>query len=180
MRFSVYLRRFGKLHRLYRFHRAPSGLYMFSASQGSYESWHEDGKWWSRFRGAKTQKRRRQPLQTFKGAESAYNSTVMLLAPTPEDKDDLPINLKADDIVLEIPGVVGTEVILSATPLMLPALPSRPASVIVSRDDIFPVVTIEAWQMPDRMFPMPRFKPPVWVEGENLFFGDTGRIQSAT
>jgi len=177
MRFSIYLRRFGKLHRLYKFHRSTKGLYSFSRSADSYDSWHNDGNSWSRFRGAKTIKKKRQPLARFEGSETLYNSITMLLAPMPDDIEETAHQPRADDIVLDIPGIVATEVILSAAPLTLFPIPSRPDSMVHVKVDMFPIFTLEAWQMPDRQFPVSRFKSSInWVEGQNLFFNHVGRI----
>ncbi len=101
----------------------------------------------------------------------------MLLAPMSDDIDETSHQHRADDIVLEVPGIVGTEVILSAVPLTLLPMPSRLGSIIHVKAGMFPIITLEAWQMPDRAFPVSRFKPSTnWVVGNNLFFDDVGRI----
>ena len=62
LRFNIYLRRFGKLAKLYKFHRNASGLYVWSRQSKDYISYHEDGRYWIRRLGNKTVKKIRRWL----------------------------------------------------------------------------------------------------------------------
>ena len=177
MRFSVYLRRFGKLIKLYKLHRSASGLYMWSHQSSDYVSYHDDGRYWIRSRGRRTVKKLRQPLNGFRGEETLSQSVNMFYAPSPQHEDEGRVPVGPDDIVLELNQTLVVEIILSAGVLNLPPDPQRPNSVVHVRDSVAPVITVEAFSMVGNVFPSQRFPSVVnWVEGENVFFDHDGRI----
>jgi hypothetical protein len=177
MRFSVYLRRFGKLIKLYKLHRSASGLYMWSHQSSDYVSYHDDGRYWIRSRGERTLKKLRQPLSGFTGAETLSQSVNTFYAPSPQHEDEGRTLVRPDDIVLELDGTVVVEVILSAEVLNLPLDSQRPNSVVHVRGFSCPVITVEAFSMVGNEFPSQRFPSVMkWVEGENVFFDHRGKI----
>jgi hypothetical protein len=177
MRLSIYLRRFGTLIKLYRLHRSPAGLYVWSLQSPDYISWHEDGRYWIRFRGRKTVKKLRQPLRDFKGAETLSLSVNTFLAARPFDKAEGQVQLRPEEIVLALDGCFAVEVMLSESPLSLSSRPERLNAVVHARDTVHPIITVEAFPLSNNVFPSERFPPAIQrIEGENFFVDHSGRI----
>jgi len=127
--------------------------------------------------GRKTVKKIRQPLLSFKGAETLSVSVNTVLAPMPDDRDEGQVHVMPEDIVLDLQGNFAIEVILSAERLELLPLPQRLNSVVYIKDSVSPVIIIEAFPMSDNVFPVDRFRPQlIWVEGHNFFLNHDGRI----
>jgi hypothetical protein len=156
VRFSVYLRRFGKLIKLYKLHRNDQGFYIWSFKSKDYISYHEDGKYWTSIAGRKTVKQIHQRLSIFKGTETPSVSVTSILAPMPDDKDESLLHIKAENIVLDLAGNFCVEIILSAEKIDLPYLPERSTSVVHSKDGRFPAIIIEAFLIADSVFPNAR------------------------
>src|ERR1700746_1725623 len=128
MKFKIYLRRFGKLIKLYKLHITNEGLYIISSKSlgsGDHISYHEDGKFWAKFLGRRTIKKLRQPLSLFTGSESLLSAFWTVLGPLADDLNEAEVNLKPEDIVLELEGSFGIEISLSETKVELPELPDR-------------------------------------------------------
>ena len=177
MRFNVYLPRFGKLIKLYKIHRGGRGLYIWSHRSRDYISYHEDGKYWMRFRGKKTVKKIRQPLSAFNGAETISVAVTTILAPGPYDEDESVVRVMPEDIVIDFAGNFGVEIILSAERIDLPQLPQRPNRIVHIKDSQVPVIIIEAFEILDNVFPFERYRSDTqWVEGRNFFVNHEGRI----
>jgi hypothetical protein len=177
MRFRIYLRRFGKLIKLYKLHRNRAGLYIFSFRNKDYVSYHEDGKYWIRSQGTRFVKKLRQPLSSFKGAETLFTSLVTILAPMPDDLNEAEGLIKVEDIVLELEGNFCVEIILSESRVELPELPARLNRAVFFKENWGPLLTIEAFQMEGNAFPIERYPSRIeWVEGKNYFIDHTGRI----
>jgi hypothetical protein len=177
LRFNIYLRRFGKLAKLYKVHRNASGLYLWSRQSNDYISYHEDRRYWIRFLGNKTVKKLRQRLSDSRGEETLSVSYNMVVAPMPQDKDEGLVRILPEDIVLDMNGHFAVEIILSAGRLNLLPDPQRPDSLVYVRDSISPVIIVEAFQVRDNVLSFERFRSNVnWFEGDNFFVDHQGRI----
>jgi hypothetical protein len=177
MKFRIYLRRFGKLIKLYKLHRTNAGLYIFSFRSKDYVSYHEDGKYWIRSQGRIFVKKIRQPLSSFKGMETLQGCVGTILEPMPWDRDENSQHLQSDDIVINLDGDIGLEIIISETAITLPTLPERLNSITYIKECRPPFLIKEAFQIASNMLQPSRFpSDEKWVEGENFFFDHTGRI----
>lgn len=177
MRFSIYLRRFGKLIKLYRLHRSPTGLYIWASQSSNYTSWHEDGRYWIRSRGRRHVKKLQQPLIGFKGTESLCLSTQMITGPWLRDKADGQVKVRPEDIVFEIDGHFAIEIILSEDPPILAPLLERASSIVFVRDTVRPIITVEVFPITSGVLPPMRFPSATqWIEGINFFVDHRGKI----
>jgi len=177
MKFRIYLWRFGKLIKLYKLHRTNTGLYIFSFRSKDYVSYHEDGKYWIRSQGRKVVKKIRQPLSSFKGMETLERSIGTILGPMPWDRDENPQHLQPEDIVIDLDGIIGIEIIISDNAITLPTLPERLNSITYIKQCRPPFLIIEVFQIASNMLQPSRFpSDEKWVEGENFFFDHIGRI----
>ncbi len=103
-------------------------------------------------------------------------SWTSVFAPMPDDRDELEINLKVEDIILDFAGNFCIEIILSASQLELPKLPERLNSLVFVKN-WKPYITIEAFEVLDNIFPSYRYPTKVdWVEGTNYFVNHIGKI----
>ena len=139
---------------------------------------HVVGRSWDRFSGAIATKKTRQPLSSFRGAETLAVMVVSLLNMTEEDQEDRPGILRSEDVVFAFDGPFAMEIILSDSPLVLSASPSRLNCVVHERATCIPIVTLEGFQLATMEFPTDRFPPTrQYEEGRNLFFGNAGRLE---
>lgn len=181
MTVRIYLRRFGRVVRLYKLKRTKKGIYLFAGTAPrpkTYISYHDDGHWWSRFEGVKNLKMLRAPLSSFKGQETLSISVRSIYATMPWDLDEASQLGRSDDIVLDLDGRVGLEIALTDdSSLTLPALPGRSDSTIFVKEWTPPFLLVEGFKLEGNMFPIPRFPSlTARIEGENVFFDDTRRI----
>ena len=177
IKFRIYLRRFGRLVKLFKLQRSKSGIYIFSGKSANYISYHEDGRYWIRFGNSKPVKKLRQPLSSFKGQETLYVTCITILEPMPWDRDENSQRLQSEDIVLDLDGNFGLEVAISDNAITLPTLPERLNSITYIKQCRPPFLVIEAFQLSSNMLPPPRFPSgEKSVEGVNLFFDHTGKI----
>ena len=176
MKSRIYLRRFGKLIKLYKLHRNAQGLYTFSGRSGNYETYHEDGRSWVRAGvGAKLVKYIKQPLSSFSGTETLSLQNCHITGPSPRGRDESKISVRPEDIVIDLPGDFRVEIILSGSRIQLAALPERLNSSVYIKD-WNPFLVVEVFQTTDNTF-RSRFPPTrEYVEGINVFFEDSGRI----
>jgi hypothetical protein len=176
MKFRIYLRRFGRLIRVYKFHRNANGLYMFSfMGSDNYVTYHQDGKYWIRARGAKLVKKLRQPLGSFRGRETLALSAATFLAAPPHSVEDRPSVLRPSDMVIDLSGPFCVEIILSEDDAALPPLSDRLNSTSYVRNGS-PFILVEVFQSVSNVFPWNRYPGPKWVQGVNFFPEDHGRI----
>jgi hypothetical protein len=177
MESRIYLRRFGKLIKLYKVSRTANGLYIFSGHSDNYVTYHEDGKYWVRAgAGAKVAKYIRQPLSSFSGTESLSLSNIWVAAPAERDLDESKVPVKSEDIVIDLKGIFRIELMLSASAIQLPALPERLNSRVYVKD-WSPFLMIEVFQTAENAVFSSRFPSPrEYVEGENFFVNHPGRI----
>jgi hypothetical protein len=177
MKFRIYLRRFGKLIKLYKLHRNNKGLYIFSSRNKGYVSYHEDGKYWIREKERKLIKKIRQSLSSFKGVETLENSVWTILGPMSWDRDENPQHLLSEDIVIDLDGIIGIEIIISDNAITLPTLPERINSITYIKQCRPPFLIIETYQLTSNILQPSRFpSDEKWVEGKNFFYNHTGRI----
>lgn len=179
MEFRIYLRRFGKLIKLYKFDRTKAGLYIISSpSTGDdYDTYHEDGNYWHRYRGRKMIKKRRQPLSSFAGTETLFSAAFSVMAPTSDALEANDVNLKEEDIIIEREGAFGLEVIMAEKKIQLIDLPDRPNNTVYFKELFQPIIIVEVYNMADNVIRTPRFSPDRnWVDGQDFFYDHDGRI----
>jgi hypothetical protein len=176
MRFRIYLRRFGKLIKLYELKRTSAGLYIFNGHSPNYVTYHDDGKYWIRMAGKKLSKYTRQPLTSFHGAETLSTSMSSVWGSTDLDLDETQVTVRPGDIVIDRDGSFCIELMLSADPIELPETPERMNRAVYAKDDWRPRVIVEVFDPADHA-PTSRFPPrQEWVEGTNFFYDHSGRI----
>lgn len=176
MKFKIYLRRFGKLIAIEKLSRTSGGLYFVSPNSRDYISYHEDGKYWIRSQGTRFVKKIRQPLSTFTGSETLSMGMISVIGPMPDDRDEADVLLRTEDIVIDFAGTFYIEIILSESAIRLPELPERMDSRVFVKISK-PVITVEAFQLPNNVFPADRYPPATqWVEGTNFFVGHRGKV----
>jgi hypothetical protein len=170
VKFRIYLRRFGKLIRTVSSIAVQVGLYVLRDGRGysgSYDTYHEDGKFWSRVGGIKAVKYIRQPLSSFVGVETLSSGVLTVWGPMPNDRDESEVTVKPGDIVIDLEGRVGLEVILSSSVhVPLPDLPERRNSTAYVEQDWYPVLIVEVFEPLGNSFPVGRYpRREPWVEG---------------
>ncbi|NUN11781.1 hypothetical protein HUU53_04005 [Candidatus Micrarchaeota archaeon] len=113
MKFNIYLKKFGKMIRLYRIERKKSGLYVIPGGVfgKSYISYHEDGKSWNRLQGKIITKFKGTPLSQIIDEVTILNGPHSINAPFPWDKDEADVKISPEDIVIEKSGVFFIEVV---------------------------------------------------------------------
>jgi hypothetical protein len=176
VRFKIYLRRFGKLIPIEKLSRTSGGLYFVSPRSRDYISYHEDGKYWIRSQGKLFVKKIRQPLSTFMGTETLSKGMISVFGPMPDDRDEVDVLLRKEDIVIDFAGTFYIEIILSESAIRLPDLPERINSRVFVKNSK-PVITVEAFQLTSNVFPADRYPPAThWIEGTNFFINHRGKI----
>ena len=112
---------------LYRLVRTPNGLFvvgtMPKAGAGQHLSYHEDGVCFDHSGGQRTRGRRR-PLTGYTGEGSLVLTHLMLYQVEASEVMNLD-QVRAGDILIDRPGDIGIEIILSDALEELPARPDR-------------------------------------------------------
>jgi hypothetical protein len=182
--FRIYLRRDGRILRLFKISRTSHGLYtMFAPHAGmpnyrpDHRTYHEDGKCFDRLGGRIIDRKQKQPLAGFTGAETQLMAVHMFLTITPEDLQDEPGVAKPKDIVLDLRCPFAVEMIISEQPLQLAEIPTRLNRVVRDYTSVRPIITIEAFEMADNIMPSDRYPPLQQYElGKNWLSGEGGRL----
>ena len=177
MHFKISLKRFSKLIFLLKVSRTKGGLYLIWAGPDeSHVSYHEDGKYWVRSRGAKVIKKLRQPLSSFVGAETLSSGVYSHFGPMPDDRDESATAIRSNDVVIDYPATFGMEIILTDAAIHLPEVAGRKNSRVFVMESR-PLIIVEAFEFQDRPFLSDRFPPSTtWIEGSNFFVNHQGRI----
>lgn len=176
MKFTIYLRRFGKLIPLEKLSRTSRGLYFVSPKSRDYVSYHEDGKYWVRSQGKHFVKKIRQPLSTFAGIETLSMGRISVFGPMPGDRDEADVFLRKEDLVIDFAGSFCIEIILSESVVPLPELPER-LNTRVFVKNWKPVIIVEAFELAGDAFSADRYPTSTeWIEGTNFFINHTGKI----
>ncbi len=166
MKFSVYTLKNVRLVPLYRINRTPAGLYFNNVSGGgpSYTTYHEDGAYWGRVGHAKAVKKRREPLSSLIGPYTLSTMTGTILAPRPGDRKAADVQLRAEDIVVDLPNPFGAEIIISAQEVTLEPLPDRVDSQVFVKSNLTPIIlTFEFFGNPTNTLQVGRFpSPPIY------------------
>ncbi len=165
MKFAVYTRRNDRLVRLYQINRTPAGLYFNNVSGGSpsYITYHEDGAYWTRLGRTKGVKKRREPLASLTGPYTLSTMTGTIIAPMPTDRRVADVQLRTEDIVVDLPNPFGAEVIISPREVNLDPLPERVDSQVFVKRNLAPVLTFEFFGNPTNTLQVGRFpSPPVY------------------
>jgi hypothetical protein len=180
MEFRIYLRKFGKLLRLYKLSRTTRGFYFFYGSKGEndYVTYHEDGKYWiRRYDGQKAVKRLRQPLSSFSGTVTLVCSFITVNGPTVDALEENEVLLRQEDIIVEREGSFGIEVILTENHIQLPNLLERPNSFVYVKGQFQPIIIVEVYDLVGNIIQPPRYASEFeWVDGENSFYNHHGHI----
>ena len=192
LKFSIYRRMDGRLQELFKISRTPTGLYFNPVHDPMKAtmradgpvlppySWtyHEDGKSWDkrgRTHGA-LRKTLETPLSSFSGSR-----TITTLCSTGGGgwihPRETAVEVLPADIVLDRGSPFGLEIILSDTVVNLDPQSDRLNPTVYVKDEVFPVIIVEVFDLALPTFPRYRFpRTDPLVEGENLFFDHHGRI----
>jgi hypothetical protein len=192
LKFSIYRRVDGRLHELFKISRTPTGLYFNPVhdptkatmrTEGPVSppySWtyHEDGRSWDK-RGARRgalRKTREMPLSSFSGSR-----TVSTLCSVGAGGCIFPleasVTLRPVDIVVDRSAWFGVEIMLSDKVVTLDPLPERLNSTTYVKDEVFPIIIVEVFDLASPALVSSRFpRTEPLVEGKNLFFDHQQRI----
>jgi hypothetical protein len=183
LKFSVYLRRDGRLQEFYQISRTPSGLYFNEVRSpirsalkgqgvkmlpGSSSSYHSSGMYWDKHFGRRDRKIRDTPLAEFSGART-YSTQLCVITSMELQRPADSVRLRAEDVVFERYGPFGIEIILSDSVFEISPEPDRLNSVTYVKEQVFPAIMIEVFDSPTGVFPRMRFKRAEPLsEGENF------------
>ena len=165
MKFTVYTRKNDRLVPLWKISRTPAGLYFndVSGRGPSSTTYHEDGAYWGRFGHIKTVKKRREPLSSLTGPYTLSTMTGTILAPRPDSRKAADVQLRAEDIVVDLPNPFGAEIIISGQEVTLEPLPERVDSQVFVKRNLTPILTFEFFGNPTNSLPVGRFpNPPIY------------------
>ena len=182
LKFNVYLKRDSMLVELYAINRTPSGLYFNPTRRAggkthSSHTYHQDGLSWGK--GLVTRndsKVRDSPLSDFEG-QRTLRTSINVIGSTDQGIPETQIVIRPQDIMLDRPRAFGVEFILSSEPIELATLADRPNSITYVKDEVFPLIIIEVYDLTSRAMLSPRFpRLTPLIEGETLFFDHPGHI----
>jgi hypothetical protein len=159
-KFTIFTIRHGQTVPRLEVRRTPTDLYIntLDSNDRQHFSFHESGTSGHKYRLTRQNPemrvtKHRPPLSDFRGAETVV-TLYSILENQPSRKDRKP---QKGDMVFDIESPFGLEVILSDRKLDLPARPDRVTKDVQFRDDLFPMVVVEAYPLLNNTLCSPRF-----------------------